>query len=303
MDLHISQLIKHIYNAAAYCWNKLIEIAITLCNTSPRTAAGGSLYSVVRNFYNVMLGCTVPLATVFFIIAIYKEVVSSPPEQQAKRFLMDAFKYVMILYLSTQLWNVLGYIMSFADSLTSSVSVSASACQINLTGSDLFNAIDALSIDFSITDIVADTGGFFSEALTKTIASFIYVIAGLLSVLVMVASGISIINVAFQRIIKPLIAIPFSTVILGIGSCSGEGSRMMWHFGKNYLGFCLSGAFMILSIKLGSTLCSQAVTPELTASAGTIYSAIILTVQINLTAIVVSGLCKATDSFVARVIG
>ena len=109
--MHISQIVKVLYQAAAFCWNKLLSISIDLATTSPTAASNGDLYCTVREFYNYLLNCTVPLATVFFIIAIYKEVVGSPPEQQAKRFLLDAFKYIIILYLSTRLWEILGLIM------------------------------------------------------------------------------------------------------------------------------------------------------------------------------------------------
>ena len=96
---------------------------------------------------------------------------------------------------------------------------------------------------------------------------------------------------------------PFSAIVLGIGSCSGEGSRMLWHFGKSFLGFCLSGAFMVLAVKLGNSLCTAVITPAISGSDSAFQNAIILIVQINLTALVVAGLCKAMDGMVGKVFG
>ena len=75
----MADIVKALYNCAFSVWNALIEIAMTLFTTSPKTAGGGTPYSVVHTFYNAISDATVPIATVFFIIAIYKSVISAPP--------------------------------------------------------------------------------------------------------------------------------------------------------------------------------------------------------------------------------
>lgn len=52
--------------------------------------------------------------------AVYS-VVTSPPEQQAQRFLMDAVRYCIILFVAAHLWEILGYIIEFSDGITSSL--------------------------------------------------------------------------------------------------------------------------------------------------------------------------------------
>ena len=81
----MADIVKALYNCAFFVWNNLIGIAMTLFTTSPKSAGGGTPYTVVHNFYNAISDATVPIATVFFIIAIYKSVVSTPPAQQAQR--------------------------------------------------------------------------------------------------------------------------------------------------------------------------------------------------------------------------
>ena len=91
-------VVKALYNAAFGIWNALIEIAMTLFTTSPKSAAGSGPYLISQQIFNAISDATIPIATVFFIIALYKTVVTSPPEQQAQRFLMDTIKYCMILF-------------------------------------------------------------------------------------------------------------------------------------------------------------------------------------------------------------
>ena len=69
----MADIVKALYNCAFSVWNALIGIAMTLFTTSPKTAGGGTPYSVVHTFYNAISDATVPIATVFFIIAIYKQ--------------------------------------------------------------------------------------------------------------------------------------------------------------------------------------------------------------------------------------
>ena len=87
-------VIKALYNCSFTIWNTLMQIAMTLFTTSPKSAGGGTPYSTVHTMFNAISDATVPIATVFFIIAIYKSVISAPPEQQAQRFLMDALRVI-----------------------------------------------------------------------------------------------------------------------------------------------------------------------------------------------------------------
>ena len=301
----MGDVIKSLFRVAALCWNTFIDISIDMFTTSPKTAAGGQLYSTAKTFYDAIVGCTVPLATLFFIIAIYKEVISSPPEHQVRRFLQDALKYIIVLYLSTQLWTVMGYIIEFADGITSSVTVSVEECHINMEDSDLFAQIDAMEEDDTVEepDILGGAiMNWFKNLMASIGSTMVFLVVGVVTILVMVAAGISIISVAFQRIIKPLVIMPFGAIVLGIGSCSGEGTRMMWHFGKNFLGFCLSGAFMVLAIKLGNTLSIYMLSSAISAESD-FQNALVMAIQMNVTVLVISGLCKAMDGIVAKVIG
>ena len=84
---------EDIFNTAYSIWNSLIEIAMTLFTTSP-TAANGSVYSTCKAIYNAISDIALPITIVFFLIAICKDVISTPPEQQARKFLNDGVKFL-----------------------------------------------------------------------------------------------------------------------------------------------------------------------------------------------------------------
>ena len=79
-------VVKALYNASFTIWNTLMGLAMTLFSTSPTSAAGGSPYGTVHSLYNSISAATIPIAISFFVIAIYKSVVTFPLEQQAQRF-------------------------------------------------------------------------------------------------------------------------------------------------------------------------------------------------------------------------
>ncbi len=300
----IFDIFKSIYKGAFGIWNFFISLAVTLFTTSPKAAASGSLYATAHTFYNTVITVTVPLATVFFIIAVYKEVIGSPPEQQARRFMQDAFKYVIILYISTQLWTIMGYVVDFSDGLTDSLSVSVDECKIDVEHSDIYTMIDNVKreTDTERGEFLTDPESYLTKVMSSMVCFVILLFGSLISILVMAACGLSITNIAFQRIIKPLVIMPFGAIVLGIGSCAGEGTRMMWHYGKTLLSLCISGAFMVLAVKLGIKLTTTAIAFDVT-STNVVSTTVLMTVQTNVAAIVITGLCKAMDSLVSRVFG
>ena len=289
----MESVVKALYSGAFAIWNALIEIAMTLFTTSPKVAGGGGPYATVHTIFNAISDATIPIATVFFIIALYKTVVSAPPEQQAQRFLMDALKYCMILFVAANLWNIMGYIMDFSDGITARISAT-SGYTLTMSG-DLENIIeDCLELpEFELT------GEWFEELWSVVGCSLIFMLAGVVLLLVMVASCISIVSCAFQRILKPLIILPFAGIAVAMGAGGADISRSMFNYMKTFFGFCISGAVMIIAVKTGVSLCTDLVNFNL-AGTSDIYKCIMITVQSAITPIVISGLVKGSDSMISR---
>lgn len=286
-------VVKALYNCSFTIWNTLMKIAMTLFTTSPKTAAGGTPYSTVHTLFNAISDATVPIATVFFLIALYKTVVSAPPEQQAQRFLMDALRYCIILFVAANMWKIMGYVMDFADGITAKMGTT-SGYKLTMN-SDLESIIDStLKLpDFELS------GEWFSGVWTTIGCSLLFLIAGLVMVFIMVASCISIISAGFQRILKPLVILPFAGIAIAMGAGGHEISRSLVQYLKTFFGFCISGAFMVICVKTGVTLCTSLVNFDL-SGASNIYKCVLITVQSAITPIVIAGLVKGTDSMVQR---
>lgn len=289
----MADIVRALYNCAFTIWNSLIGIAMTLFTTSPKTAAYGTPYSTVHAFYNAISDATVPIATVFFIIAIYKSVISAPPGQQAMRFLQDALRYCIILFIAANMWSVMGYIIDFSDGITGKLSAT-SGYTLTVSG-DMASIIDSClafpAFEFS---------GEWVEKFWSTIGcSLLFLIGGIVLLFIMVASCLSIISSAFQRILKPLMILPFAGIAIALGAGGHEVSRSLVSYIKTFFGFCISGAVMVIAVKTGVSLCTNLVNFDLTG-ASNIYKCILITVQMAITPIVISGLVKGSDAIISR---
>lgn len=289
----MADVVKALYNCSFTVWNTLIEIAMTLFTTSPKEAASGSAYTVVHSIYNAIADATVPIATVFFIIAIYQSVVSAPPGQQAQRFLQDALRYCIILFIAANMWNIMGYIMEFSDGITGKISASGNY-KLSV-GGDMETIIDSCLVlpDFELS------GEWLEKFWTTAGCSLLFLIGGIVLLFIMAASCLSIISSAFQRILKPLMILPFAGIAIALGAGGHDISRSLLTYIKTFFRFCLSGALMVIAVKCGITLCTNLVNFEL-GGVSDLYKCILITVQMAVTPIVISGLVKGCDSMTAR---
>ena len=229
----------------------------------------------------------------FFIIAIYKSVISAPPGQQALRFLQDALRYCIILFIAANMWSVMGYIIDFSDGITGKISAT-SGYTLTVSG-DMETIIDSC-LEFPAFEL----SGEWVESFWSTIGcSLLFLIGGIVLLFIMVASCLSIISSAFQRILKPLMILPFAGIAIALGAGGHDISRSLVSYIKTFFGFCISGAVMIIAIKTGVSLCTTLVGFDLTG-ASNIYKCILITVQMAITPIVISGLVKGSDAIIAR---
>ena len=289
----MADIVKALYNCAFFVWNNLIGIAMTLFTTSPKAAGGGTPYTVVHNFYNAISDATIPIATVFFIIAIYKSVVSTPPAQQAQRFLQGALRYCIILFVAANMWSIMGYIMTFADGITGKIATTGTYT-LSVSG-DMESIIDTC-LELPAFELSGEWVGKFWSCVG---CSLLFLVGGIVLLFIMVASCLSIISSAFQRILKPLMVLPFAGIAIALGAGGHDISRSLVTYIKTFFGFCISGAMMVVAIKCGVSLCTNLVNFDL-SSASNVYKCILITVQMSITPIVISGLVKGSDSIIAR---
>ena len=296
-----NQLVWAFFEGGFWIWNKFIEIAMKLFNTSPLEASSGTLVGTISPIYHALLGIGLSLAVVFFLIAIIKETISAPHGQQGHRLILSGLKYAVILGILSNLWEIMGAIINITDQITSS---SSSTVEVTLSVSEeLKSLIDqafASPPAFEITDISGSLGNW----LLYSVAYVFCIILGIVTLFVIVASCISILSSAFQRIIKPLIIMPFAAIMVAAGAGTGDSERVMWNFFKTFFGFCLSGAAMIICIRLGVALCNGILVfpePEFGSDYGSVLKTMVMvSLQVAITPIVVAGLIKGVDGIIQR---
>lgn len=294
---------EDIFNTAYGIWNNLIEIAMTLFTTSP-TAANGSVYSTCKNIYTAISDIALPIAIVFFLIAICKDVISTPPEQQIRKFLNDAFKFCILVGVLANLWDVMGYIMQIADGVTDKVANNAnSTYQMTMSAelADIISEVNDLTPTTQIhfTSFGSDLIAFAKEFLDITMTRLLFFIAAIVTLGVIVAACISIINCAYQRILKPLVILPFSSITVAMASGSHEAERVATSYIKTFFGLCLSGAFMVVCVKLGVALTNGVfITSPNGASVNT--KVLFIAVENMVTPTIIAGLVKSVDNMIAR---
>ena len=294
---------EDIFNTAYSIWNNLIEIAMTLFTTSP-TAANGSVYSTCKNIYTAISDIALPIAIVFFLIAICKDVISTPPEQQIRKFLNDAFKFCILVGVLANLWDVMGYIMQIADGVTEKVASNANSPYQMTMSNDLINIITEVNnltptTQIHFTSFGSDLIAFAKEFLDIAMTRLLFFIAAIVTLGVIVAACISIINCAYQRILKPLVILPFSSITVAMASGSHEAERVSSSYIKTFFGLCLSGAFMVVCVKLGVALTNGGfISPPDDASVNT--KVLFIAVENMVTPTIIAGLVKSVDSTIAR---
>lgn len=290
----LSNMLMGIYNTGYSIWNYLIDIAVTLFTTSP-TAANGSVYTTTYNLFLAISSISVPICVVFFLLALIKDVIGSPPEQQARQFMQDGIKFGVMIGILANLWTIMGYVMQIADGVTNELAVSASY--------DLSLSNDLITIITDTTAFPQDTGAgvwaYLGEIIAWIFLLLLFFLAALATLVIVIASSIGIISCGFQRILKPLVIMPFSSITVAMATGSGEASRVTTQYIKTFFGLCLAGAFMVICVNLGTALSNGLIVFDY-ASLSSTEKVLFISIQNAITPIVISGLVKSADTMIGK---
>ena len=141
---------------------------------------------------------------------------------------------------------------------------------------------------------------FLEKYLEIAMTKLLFFIASIVTLGIIVASCISILSSAFQRILKPLAILPFSSITVALASGTHEAERVTTSYIKTFFGFCISGAFMVICIKLGTALTNGGLIAFDFANLSTNEKLLYISVQNMITPIVIAGLVKTADSVIGR---
>lgn len=282
-----------IYEAAYSIWNMLMDIAMTLFTTSPMDASGGALYDTVHVLFTSIADISTLLCTLFFLYSVVKTIDTSPPEQVTERLMMEFVKFAVVVAVVLNLWTLLGGIMQITDGITSKFAAEDYTLEVSDALETVLQSLDdskpeaALSAEF-FTAMMAYIGNWL-----------LCFFGGIATLLVVIGASVSIISCGFQRIIKPLVSIPFATVTVSMASGSPEEQRVAYNYVKSFIGLCLAGALMVVCVNLGATLSSGLITfstDDLSLTEQIIY----ISVQNAVSPIVIAGLVKSAEGILNR---
>lgn len=290
---------EDIFNTAYSIWNSLIQTAMELFTTSP-TAANGSVYSTCKILFNSISDIAIPIAIVFFLLAICKDVIAAPAEQQLKKLFSSGLKFCILVGVLINLWDVMGYIIQITDGVTDAMASEETAPYKMEISDELKSVINEVNNLAPTTAFDWSTiGTFIKEFLEIAMIKLLFFLAAIITLFVIVAAGISIISSAYQRILKPLVILPFASITVALASGSHEAERVSSSYLKTFFGLCLSGAFMVVSVKLGVALTNGGfISPPAGASVNT--KVLFISIQNMVTPTIIAGLVKTTDSTIGR---
>ena len=115
-----------------------------------------------------------------------------------------------------------------------------------------------------------------------------------------IACCLSILSAAFQRILKPLVIMPFSAITVALSSGTAEAERVSVSYVKTFFGFCLSGAFMVVCVNIGTAMANGGLIVFDMSNLDTTGKMIYICLQNIVTPIVIAGLVKSVDSIIGR---
>lgn len=282
-----------IYEAAYSIWNMLMDIAMTLFTTSPMDASGGALYETVHTLFTSIADISTLLCTLFFLYSVIKTIDVSPPEQVTERLKMEFVKFAVVVAVVLNLWTLLGGIMQITDGITSKFAAEDYTLEVSGTLETVLQSLDDSKPEASFS------AEFFTAMMAYIGNWLLCFFGGMATLIVVIGASVSIISCGFQRIIKPLVSIPFATVTVSMASGSPEEQRVAYNYVKSFIGLCLAGAMMVVCINLGATLSSGLIafnTDDLSLTEQIIY----ISVQNAVSPIVIAGLVKCAEGILNR---
>ena len=146
MTQNLVDMIVGIYRIGYNFWTSIVGVAMNLFTVDPLNA-NGTISGTVKNLYDVLEAGSVTIALIFFLIALLKEVISAPPDQQIRKFFGDFIRFGIMIAILANLWTIMGTIMQVANNITSSLAFSGSY-EISVDDTDLPDIIaDMLNED------------------------------------------------------------------------------------------------------------------------------------------------------------
>lgn len=290
---------KSIYELAFWLWSAFMDASTELFTLDPMGSGGklnGAL-SAVHKAYDAISDIAIPLATVCCILALLKIVISTAPQHQARAFLGSGLKFGIIVGFAANMWTIMSFISAICtgviDNIHSSAGAAYGTLSFNSKMQDILQMIEDNINNLNIVDVF--NGTLFHTIMIWLLGS----ILALVYLVIVVACAISITMTAFQRLFKPLIILPFSTIAIATGAGGPEVGKTLSQYIRTYIGFVLSGAVMVLAISLAASFGSM-IDLGAFATDDDMAKLVLGSIEMALIPVVTTGLIKGADQIISK---
>lgn len=293
---------KDLYQLGFDLWASFIDAATKMFTLDPMSGGGGlsSALHAMKLAYNALQDIAIPLAIICCMLSLLKVVVSTPPEHQARAFIGTGIKFVIIIALSANMWTIMGWISQVCTGVVNTIQnsgVTASYGTLHFN-QNMLTAIDHASTWQGGDDVFELIKNFFGDLLDHIALNVIGFVFAVIYLFIVVACGVVIVLTAFQRIFKPMVILPFSTIAIATGAGGPEVGRTMSSYFRTYIGFVLSGAIMVLAISLSSTF-TGLIQFNITTSTD-IATLALGSIEMALVPVITTGLVKGADQIISK---
>lgn len=309
------EAIKGIYSVAYSIWNYLISIVFPMLKQDPTNAFAVeykaiNAYEGIKIVYDGIRSALLPLLFIFFLIRIIKTLLSAPWEHIYKKALQSFLRFVIIIVIVNNLWNIntkaIKIVSAFNNDLIVRVDGSGTEGQKVNEQKDVNEIMDdgggggtnyELTIPEEMDSLLKECDKYSFFDFGEMTLLLLVLFGGIGTLGVIVSSCFTIIRTVYTRLLKPLIMLPFSGIIVAMSAGTEKMGQSVYTFYKQLFIYCLSGAVIAISIYMMKFLL-QVTIPVSTSNAA--IKLMILSLQNILAPVIVTSLVKEADQLMNR---
>lgn len=240
-------LAKMLLSLGTGIYNKLVGNSIDLLKQSPETWNGGSGWSVITSVNTAFIAVGASLVIIFWLIGIISMSIDERMNVRAEVMIKEMVKLVVAETVVTCSINIIQIFFGVVDALISRFIPMSE------------------SVALTIPD---DVNGYFNGTVSL-LDGALCMLVGFFFVVGTVATGASILYLAYVRFFKVLLIIPYGA----IASSTMVGGPAFSHSAANYYKYAVSTVFeavtMLLALKLSAAIVSSDAINIVTNEGGT----------------------------------
>ena len=228
-------------NLGIVVWNKCVTAATDLLVLEPSAVGGGAAWNIVQMITESIVYRSVAagLAAAFFLYGISKSALDFGRNFDVRAFLGFL---VPLCAAETVLLNFGAFVKSFFDAVSGLLRYT-----LAITGTELY------------ADQMAPIDTIITEANLGFLESILMGIVGFVGMLVLIACGVSLILVVYNRFFKLLLIVPMGCFSLPAAAAGGAlQHNPAWGYARTFIVYLMEALAILFSIYVCSALLADA---------------------------------------------